>query len=371
MIYVDVSAAVHSRAGLGRYSENLALALIQHTSNDIGFFFNGWGNRGLPASMQDVYHRKVRLGYKPWRMAVLTGQLARVSFERWLPDARLFHATEHLLMPLGKIPTVLTVHDLIFKLFPDYHKKLNYHYLNRAMPIFCQRASKIIAVSEATRTDIVTHYDVDPDKITVVYEAAAASFRPPDGNEIEDVRKKYELPLHYLIHIGTLEPRKNLIRLLDALKIVRKNDPELVLVLAGASGWLNDDFFGRIEDEDLQENVKILGWVPDGDLPAIIAAADLAVQPSLYEGFGLPILEHLACGQIVAASSSGSHPEVGGDAVAYFDPLDVDDMASTINRLLTDTAERENRRQQSLAQASKFSWQQAALRTSEIYQSLL
>jgi glycosyltransferase involved in cell wall biosynthesis len=371
MIYVDVSAAVHSRAGLGRYSENLARALIQHTPNDIGLFYNGWGNRGLPGGLQDIHYKKVNLGYKPWRMAVLAGQLAKVSYGRLVPGAKLFHATEHLLMPLGNVPTVLTVHDLIFKLYPEYHKKLNYHYLNQAMPIFCQRASAIIAVSEATRTDIVTHYDVDPDKITVVYEAAADSFRPPGKSEINDVRKRYQLPLHYLIHIGTLEPRKNLIRLLDAFQIVRKEHPELGLVLAGARGWLNDAFFGRVKDEILQEYVKMLGWVPDSDLPAIVAAADLAVQPSLYEGFGLPILEHLACGQIVAASNSGSHPEVGGDAAAYFDPLSVDDMASTINRLLSDKGEREKRRQLSLAQARKFSWQQTAERTSEIYQSLM
>jgi len=371
MHYIDISAAVHSRAGLGRYSERLALAVSEAQPGRFTLFYNQGRDGFLPEGLNSLPRRRISLGYKPWRMAILLAHLGHLPFNRLAPGARLFHSTEHLLMPLRNIPTVLTVHDLIYKLYPTYHKRLNRWYLNLAMPIFCRRAGAIIAVSEASKRDIVSHYDVDPAKIHVVYEAAAEHFRPPEHEAIESVRLKYDLPERFLLHLSTIEPRKNLDRLVDALAILRQDDPRLCLVLAGGKGWLYHDFFNRIEAEGLAGVVRPLGWVPDTDLPAVIAAASLAVQPSLYEGFGLPILEHMACGQVVAASHSSSHPEVGGQAAAYFDPQNVSEMAAIIGRLLADREERHHRRELGLAQAARFSWNRAAKETIAIYDHLV
>lgn len=372
MIYIDVSAAVHSKAGLGRYSERLAAALIARDPARYALFYNRGSDGHFPDSLPAAApQRSINRGYKPWRMAVLLGHIARVPFNRLVPDAELFHSTEHLLLPLRGVPTVLTVHDLIFKLFPDYHKRLNFWYLNRAMPLYCARATAVIAVSEATKRDLVKYYNVDPAKVSVVYEAAATHFTPPTPAGIARVRQSYRLPERFLLHLGTIEPRKNLSRLLDAFQILRRSFPDLHLLLAGGRGWLYDDFFARIETEGLQDAVRPLGWVPDEDLPAIIGAAALAVQPSLYEGFGLPILEHMACGQVVAASHAASHPEVGGAAAAYFDPNSAEEMAATITRLLTDRAEYDERRALGLEQAARFSWERAARETVAIYDRLL
>lgn len=372
MIYVDISAAVHSRAGLGRYSERLAGALIASDPARYALFYNQGPEGHFPKSLPSTTPTKhVSWGYKPWRSAVLLAHLTGQSFNRLLPDADLFHSTEHLLLPLKGIPTVLTVHDLIYHMFPDYHKRLNYWYLNTAMPLYCRAATAIIAVSEATKQDIVRQYDIDPAKVTVVYEAAAAHFQPPSPARIESVRKTFQLPERFLIHVSTIEPRKNLPRLLDALVILRQTNPTLHLVLAGARGWLDDSFFEQIGALGLTDVVHTLGWVPDEDLPAVIAAADLAVQPSLYEGFGLPVLEHMASGQVVAASNTASHPEVGGEAAAYFDPLDVEEMATVIRRLLSDRAEYDHRRELGLAQAGLFSWERAARETAAVYERLL
>lgn len=370
MIYVDVSAAVHSKAGLGRYSERLAHALAAQHSGEIALFYNHGKGTHLPPRLLPLPSRSVALGYKPWRMSILLAHLSHVRFDQFVPGASLFHSTEHLLMPLRQVPTVLTVHDLIYKLYPAYHKRLNYWFLNVAMPIFCRRARAIIAVSEATKADIVRYYGVDPARIHVVYEAAAEHFRPPAADEVARARARYDLPAHFLVHLSTIEPRKNLDRLLDALQIVRREFPELQLVLAGARGWLFDDFFTRVERESLDGVVRALGWVPDEDLPALLAAADLAVQPSLYEGFGLPILEAMATGQVVAASNSSSHPEVGGDAAAYFDPTDVEEMAAVIGRLLGDPGEVAERRRLGLAQAARFSWERAAQETYAVYETV-
>lgn len=377
MLYIDVSAAVHGRAGLGRYSEQLAYELVEAQPGRYALFYNRGRGGCLPASLQELARttylptRHVNLGYKPWRTAVLLGNSLRLPFNRLVPEARLFHSTEHLLMPLRGIPRVLTVHDLIFKLFPAYHKRLNYWYLNLAMPLYCRRADAIIAVSQATRRDIVKYYGIDPAKIRVVYEAASSLFQPPPPTRVAAVRQKYQLPERFLIHLSTIEPRKNLGRLLDALKALRQIFPGLSLVLVGGKGWLYSDFFARIEAEGLEEAVQVLGWVPDEELPSVIAAASLAVQPSLYEGFGLPVLEHMACGQVVAASRASSHPEVGGDAAVYFDPLNVEEMAAVIHRLLTDRDEYRHRQQLGLEQAAKFSWQRAAKETIVVYDQLL
>ena len=372
MIYVDVSAAVHSRAGLGRYSERLAAALLADRPSEYALFYNRGRDGRFPDGLPPrVPQRSINLSYKPWRLAVLLAQLSGASFRRLVPDADLFHSTEHLLFPLRNTPTVLTVHDLIFRLHPEAHKPLNLWYLNRAMPLYCQRATAIIAVSEATKRDIVTTYHIDPDKIHVVYEAAAAHFVPPPPEEISRVRQQYDLPRRFLIHLSTIEPRKNLDRLLDAFLAVRQVYPDLELVLAGSKGWLVDDFFARLERGGLTNIVRPLGWVPDEDLPGILAAADLAVQPSLYEGFGLPILEHMASGQVVAASNAASHPEVGGEAAAYFDPTDVGEMTSVILRLFKNRDEYRQRRQLGLDQAQKFSWERAARETRALYDQLL
>ena len=372
MIYLDVSAAVHARAGLGRYSERLARAVIQYdTRHEYALFYNQGRDGQMPASLQGLPARHVRYGYKPWRMAVWLAHLGGIGFNRLVPEAQLYHSTEHLLMPLHDVPTVLTMHDLIFSLFPAYHKKLNYYYLNWAVPLFCRRASKIIAVSAATKQDLVAHYNLDPAKIAIVHEAAAENFQAPTAAQVAAVRQRYGLPDDFLIHLSTIEPRKNLSRLLDALQILRRDRPDLQLILAGAKGWLYDDFFARIEREGLGDVVHALGWVPDEDLPAVIRAASLAVQPSLYEGFGLPVLEHMASDQVVACSDRSSLPEIGGDAAAYFDPENVAEMAAVIGRLLGDEAERAERRRLGSLQAARFSWERAARETVAIYNEVL
>lgn len=305
MIYVDISAAVHGRAGLGRYAAALASALAAQRPEELALFYNGGKDSQVPSSILAAIPRhSVRWGYKPWRMAILLAHKTRLSLARLLPGATLFHSTEHLLMPLTGVPTVLTVHDLIYKIFPAYHKRLNYWYLNESMPLFCRRAGAIIAVSESTKRDIVNHYHIDPRKIHVVYEAAEPHFKPPSAAQIAAVRQSYNLPSRFLVHLGTIEPRKNLDRLLEAVLRLRQEMPDLALVLAGGKGWLYDSFFARIEAENLGHIVHSLGWVPDEDLPAVLAAADLGIQPSLYEGFGLPVLEQMASGQIENSTHS-------------------------------------------------------------------
>jgi glycosyltransferase involved in cell wall biosynthesis len=311
--------------------------------------------------------RTVALGYKPWRMLVWLGQLVHVGFDRLLPGAELFHATEHLLLPLRSIPNVLTIHDLIFRHLPQHHKPLNRWYLNLTMPLYCRRASHIIAISEHSKRDVISAYGIAEEKITVVYEAAAPGFCPQTPQAVTAIRARYGLPEHYLLFVGTIEPRKNLTRLLAAFEAVYRDGVVDGLVVVGRRGWLYGDFFARLEESPVREVVLLLGYVPDDDLPAVYAGAQALVLPSVYEGFGLPVLEAMACGTPVVASNASSIPEVGGDAALYFDPLEVEAAVDALRRLLGDGSLQDEMRERGLAQAARFSWQRAANETRAVY----
>jgi len=315
---------------LGRYAESLARALVAKAPGQFAFFYNRSDDTHPLAGLEGIPVRTVRAGYKPWRMAIWLGQLAGLGFDRLLPGADLYHATEHLLMPLRHIPTVLTVHDLIFRLFPQHHKRLNYWYLNATMPLYCRRADAIIAVSHATKRDLARLYGLDPVKITVVHEAAAPHFVSTSPAQVAWVRARYHLPDRYVLHVGTIEPRKNLERLLAAVHQLRKSGEDVRLVVVGGKGWLCEGFFQRLEELALGDAVQLPGYVSDADLPAIYGGATLVAVPFLYEGFGLPVLEAMACGVPVVCSNTSSLPEVGGNAARYFTPTDVAEIADAI-----------------------------------------
>jgi glycosyltransferase involved in cell wall biosynthesis len=370
-IYLDVSAAVHRRAGLGRYAEALARALVADEPSRYALFYNRERSAEPLGGLEYLSARSVALGYKPWRMLVWVGQLLCVGFDRLLPGAELFHATEHLLLPLRTVPTVLTVHDLIFRHLPAHHKPLNRWYLNLAMPLYCRRAVHIVTISKCTARDLVAAYGVSPQKITVVPEAAGPRFHPQPLDTVAAVRARYGLPVRYLLFVGTIEPRKNLTRLLAAFEAVHADGLTDGLVIVGRRGWLCGDFFAALERSSARDAVILPGYVPDEDLPAVYAGAQALVFPSLYEGFGLPVLEAMACGTPVLASRTSSMPEVGGEAALYFDPTSVEEMADNVYRFLRDKALKEEMQVEGLAQAARFSWKQAATETEAVYSAVL
>lgn len=370
-IYVDVSSAVHAKAGLSRYSRNLVNALLPLLGARLRLFQNSLGTKAPPDEWQSLPRAGVRWGYRPWRAMVLAGQGARWPLDRRLPGIELFHATEHLLPYLRSVPTVLTVHDLVFERYPEYHKAWNYRYLHAAMPLYCERATAIIAISQHTRGDLIERYGVAPGKITVIPEAADPRFVPPAPEQVRAVRQRYGLPERYLLAVGTIEPRKNLTRLVDACGPLLQTRQVDALVLVGSKGWLYEDFFRHLDALPYRDQIILPGFVADGDLPAVYAGAVLTVQPSLYEGFGLPVLEAMACGSPVCASAASSLPEVGGDAARYFDPDDTNDMTAVLAATLGDDALLAQMRGAGLQRAALFSWASTASQTARLYDRVI
>ena len=271
-------------------------------------------------------------------------------------------------IPGGK--TVITIHDLTSLLYPEFHTAENIALLARKHRFARDRADMIIADSYATKQDIVHHLDIEPQRIRVVYLGVDSAFRPVPKRvrELELARRQLR-DGGYLLYLGTIEPRKNVIRLLNAFDRIRHvlAEPGMKLVLAGSMGWKPEEFLAELEALDLGSDVFLLGPVGREELPALYSGARAFVYPSLYEGFGLPPLEAMACGTPVITSNRSSLPEVVGDAAVLIDPLDTEDLAQAMLGLVTDSEWRARLRDAGLERVRQFTWDRTAKETLQVY----
>jgi glycosyltransferase involved in cell wall biosynthesis len=272
-------------------------------------------------------------------------------------------------MPLVcPVPTVVTVHDLGYLYYPQAHRLLDRWYLDWTTRRHSRLAAAVVADSQATFADLTRHYQADPDRIVVIYPGCDESLgRVDDPRAVATVRARYGLGADYLLYLGTLQPRKNLVRLVEAFACLRSRAADLKLVLAGKKGWLYDELFDRVKSLGLEGRVVFSDYIAEDDKAALLSGALALVYPSLYEGFGLPVLEAMACGTPVLTSNVSSLPEVAGDAALCVDPLDTDAIATGMSRLIDDADLRRTLVQRGYDQVRKFSWANAA---SEVLQVL-
>ena len=372
-IAIDLSPAIHQKAGLGRYARTLAEHLIaQDRANEyVAFAYGRFAGDALSPALRALPRASVPFDARPWRMGVWLAHALGVSLDRALPRVDLFHATEHLLPPMKNARTVFTLHDLIFRFFPEYHLPLNRWFLVNAMPHFLRRADAIIAVSECTKRDAIRFYDLPPEKITVIYEGVNPALHPvEDKNAIDQARARYAHGQPFIFFLGTIEPRKNIIALIDAVRALRTRGLPQRLLVAGRKGWLYQDVFDHVRRSGMDNEVVFLDYVPDADLPALFAACDAFVFPSLYEGFGLPPLEAMACGAPVVCSNTSSLPEVVGTAAILINPRDAGEIAAATECVIKDPSRRAELRGRGIAQAAKFSWERAAHETLAVYRQV-
>jgi glycosyltransferase involved in cell wall biosynthesis len=262
---------------------------------------------------------------------------------------------------------VITIHDLAFLSFPQTFRRVNRTYLTWATRVSAKRAARILAVSEATKREIVRLLCLPPEKIVVTYDACDPRFAPPEPAALEAFRRRKGLPERFILFLGTLEPRKNLPALIDAYaKIASSTDAPLII--GGGKGWLYDEIFARAEALSLGDKIRFVGYVDGAEQPLWYAAATVFAFPSLYEGFGMPPLEAMACGTPVVTSTSSSLPEVVGEAGLTVDPTDVDALAEALLRLLGDAELRAELQTRGLRQARRFSWRETAERTLAAYE---
>ncbi|MCS6827968.1 MAG: glycosyltransferase family 4 protein [Caldilinea sp.] len=371
-VLYDIGPAVHQGAGLARYAEQLAVHLRREHGDvvELRLFYNAHSGHRLPDSLLGAPAHTLPLGQLAWRLSVLASQMARRPYVPLMrlveADSMLYHATEHLL-PQLRTPTVLTVHDLIFERHPEHHTRRNVWFLKVGMRLFTQAADVIIAVSDQTRRDLMDLYATPADKIHVVYEGVDARFRPASEAEVIDARTRYRIDRPYLLMVGTLEPRKNHAAALHALARLKAEGHPHVLVIVGGSGWLFEPIHRLVDALGLHSDVLFTGYIPAADLPPLYTGADCVLLPSLYEGFGFPALEAMACAAPVVCSNVSSLPEVVGDAALLVPPTDVDALAAALRLVLTQPALANTLRRRGPVQAGRFRWERCAAETVEVY----
>jgi glycosyltransferase involved in cell wall biosynthesis len=271
-------------------------------------------------------------------------------------------------------PSVVTIHDLAFMVDSTTFRRRSPTYLRVMVSLAARRASRIITVSEWTRQDVIRLLGVNPDKVVAIHNAAETEYQPiTDRNAIEAFKSRHGLPSAFILYLGTIEPRKNLIRLVDAyVELRRRGNTNVPLILAGGMGPLHEGIRAHAMATGLEpDHIRFTGFVPEEEKPLWYNAAQLFVYPSQYEGFGIPPLEALSCGTPVVTSNGSSLPEVVGEAAMLVDPMDSSAIADGMQRVLEDEALRESLIAAGLVRARQFTWRAAAEQTLDIYRSAL
>lgn len=350
---IDVRPMLEEKAGIGYYVWGLLTGLAKVDSKNHYVLF---ANRYFEFREQENFEKKI-----------ITSPLWHVQASRAVKKMNLdvYHSTHSLIIPsfLNR-PTVLTFHDAsAFKVKETQTLKVKL-ITNSLLKMAAQKAKKIIVPSLSSEKDLLKLVGIKKEKITVIAEAVDEGFSKTDKKQIDEIKKRYSLPEKYILFNATLEPRKNVKRLIKAFQEIKKEIKQ-DLVLAGKIGW------GMKREEVKGERVHYLGWVPDLDLPALYSGADLFVYPSLYEGFGLSILKAFKAEVPVLTSNLSSLPEVAGDAALLVDPLDTSAIAQGMKKILTNESFFEKLKTAGLRRVKDFTWEKTALQTLKVYESLI
>ena len=361
-------ATGYRSAGIHTYIAHL----LQHLARvDSGLRYTVYTNAQPPI---DARIRPARWSTARPLARIAWEQLAQpVALRRDRPD--LLHATAFVAPLLSRHPTVVTVYDLSFALFPEYFRGPNQVYLRAVARQSARRARRVIAISDHTRRDVHRLYGVPLDRIDVAYPGVDPRFQPLPREAVEAFRRRHDLPGRFFLHLGTLEPRKNLSRLIEAFALFTNRDvgghPHAHLILVGGKGWMVDDLFAKVKSLGLDDRVTFAGYAPGEDLPLWYNAATAFVYPSTYEGFGIPPVEAMACGTPVIASNAASLPEAVGDAGLTVGPEDVSGLAQAMRRVWDDASLRGELSQRGIEQARRFAWEATAKATVESYRRAL
>ncbi|MFH0912389.1 MAG: glycosyltransferase family 1 protein [Patescibacteria group bacterium] len=358
-------------AGIGQYAEELIRHLLKNdTVNQYRVFLSPKSWVGFPIYAPNL--NKIRVNMPHYSLS------EQLSYPAILQkaDLDLVHYT-NFNSPIWwrKVPSVVTIHDLTLWFFAGRtHKSWWRRWAYRiAIRQACRNARRIIAITEATKQDVVNILQVDPTKVTVIYEAVADRYRPAtDAHRLERLRHKFNISKPYLLYVGQWRQHKNVVRLIRAFHLLRRRYYlDYQLVLAGKIDYQCPEVLSTIAKLGLKSEVVLTGYIPDADLPLLYNGAELFVFPSLYEGFGLPPLEAMACGTPVVAACASCIPEVLGEAARYFNPTNVEDMVKTIAEVVKSQSLRQRLRAAGFRRVRRYSFDQMAKQTLEVYQQVL
>jgi len=360
------------KTGVGHYTFELArsLALIA-PSDEFTLVAPKSETNSTDADYRDrannLHERRVRPGWLNWRW----WSVGLPLYLRWHPFD-LFHGTNYDIPLWNSRPTVVTVHDLSLLLHADMHESDLVRRGRRRLPWMLRTATMIVTPTEAVKRELSEHLRVAPDKVAVTPEAPRSIFKKVELAETIETGKRLGITDDFILFVGTIEPRKNLIRLVQAWEeILQTTDRSPQLVIAGKMGWLNDELMAMVRRSSFRNRICFTGYLEDTDLRALYSSCSVFVYPSLYEGFGLPTLEAMACGAAVVTSRIPAIVETVGSAASFVNPTDINELAAAIVKLLRDKQARETLSRLGQEHARQFTWERTARATMEVYQHAL
>lgn len=369
-IGIDAHAIGARQGGNETYIRNLILALAGiDAENRYTIYLTDsatarrWREDFVPA------HPNFRIRQLPPPTPLVRMPVA-LAFDLKLHPVDVLHV-QYTAPPFCPVPVLAMIHDLAFEHLPGTFTRRGSFQLKLTVRRTARRAARIATVSEFSRQDLIRTYGLDPSKVAVTYNGIEERFSPKKAypGEDADLRAKFGIEGSYILAVGSLQPRKNLVRLIRAYSRLRRENPDFRhrLVIVGRRLWLADEIFAEVRRQQWAGDVILTGYVDDGDLPALYRSADVFVYPSIFEGFGLPPLEAMACGTPVITSSTSSLPEVCGDAALFVDPMDEAAIANAIARASADAGLRETLSRKGPLQAAKYTWRDTAQRTLRLY----
>ena len=370
---IDGYPLAEPRTGVGHYTLELARALAQLSPSDQFELVSP--APFAPDALDEIERAQLsNLRTANPKASSIRGHWWTIGLPLYARRARfdLFHGTNFDVPLSRKRPTVVTIHDLSALLHPEKHRPRLVRRARLRLPLVVRVADRIITPTESVKREVCNHFSVKPDKVTAIHLAARPSFQPVPFAQTEEARRRLGVEDYFLLFVGTLEPRKNLLTLLQAFEqIIAQGSLCPQLVIAGGEGWLMDDLARLIETPAISARLRVTGYLGDDDLRALYSSCRVFIYPSVYEGFGLPPLEAMACGAPVIAGRIPSLQETLGDAARLVEPLDVDALARSIIELLEDDNQRQVLKAAGPNQAAKYSWEQTARRTFGVYNSLV
>ena len=375
-IGIDISETTGERTGIGYYSTHLVEALADIDKDNrytlYPVFYDNFPPTYRSARCPEQANFALFAKMLPPKLLTYLWHRSKLEKETLFGHQDILHSTTFSAPKLSRGALVVTIYDLSFWTHPECHRKGNIEYCAKRCCLAARNAKALIAISEATKRDIIRFLHVPEEKVVVTPLAAHHRFRPiKDRGIIHQTLMKHGIYTDYIFYLGSLEPRKNLETLIRAYARIPKALRDTVhLAIGGARGWKNSRVFSLIEQLGLSNHVIILGYVSEKELPVLYSSASVFVYPSLYEGFGLPALEAMACGAPVITSNTSSLPEVVEDAGLTTDPTDEVTLAEMIACVLKDSGLNEELRERGLEQAKKFSWRKTAELTLELYRKV-
>lgn len=370
-ILIDFTQIPVQKSGVGVYALNL-ISMIHKLDNSNFYFILAQDDDSSIDCIKNMNYRILKVKSRIFRKFFFRAILEQVyiPYLVFKYKIELLHSLHYSFPLFAKTKKVVTIHDMTFFKFPKSHVPLKNYYFKLFIYLATFATDKIITVSRSTRNDFLERFKINESKISVVYHGKTADFHTGiEKRLIETVKFKYGVKKEYFLFIGTIEPRKNLKNLIIAFDKFYKKNKSYLLVISGKKGWYYSEIFDLINKLGLKEIINFTGYIEEKEKPYLISGARIFIYPSIYEGFGIPVIEAMSCGIPTITSNISSLPEVAGEAAFFADPSDPEDICKCMEKLTEDTETYNALVKKSLKQAAKFSWENTATKTINIYKT--